>query len=297
MSLDQRIQEATTELHAGTHLDPVAGLADLHRTHRRRQLERVVATAAAILVVAGSWVLLGQPSTAPQPAPPTPQRVSNGLLVTHEVATGRVVVLDPSTGHRVAPDAVDAPPPGTSSDRTHVATAIDGALEVRGPEGRTTIPLPELRPGTPVWSPDGTRIAFAAPTGLYVVDADGTWLRSYWNPSPDLAVVAPSWSPDGAFLAYVAATPVLGGSGSAVYKLITIDVASNDFVKIAVMGTCVCDGRSPLSVAWSPDGRLVAFTGVGRHSGVFTVPAQGGTAERVSRERVGGTLSWRAAED
>lgn len=293
MSLDQRIQDATADLHTRTPVDPVSGLAGLRRTHHRRQLARISAAAAATLVVAGSWLVFGQPSTLPQPAPPTPHTISNGLLVTHEVATGRVVVLDPSTGRRIPSDAIEATPPGTSADLAREATAVDGALEVRGPGGRSTIPLPGLRPGTPVWSPDASRIAFAAPTGLYVVDADGTWLRRYWDPAPGLAVVAPSWSPDGAFLAYVAATPVTDGSGAAVYKLITVDTASNSVVKIGVMGTCTCIGRSPLAVAWSPDGRLVAFTGVGRHSGVYTVPARGGPSVPISLERVGGTLSWR----
>jgi TolB protein len=58
----------------------------------------------------------------------------------------------------------------------------------------------------PAWSPDGTRIAYAARAGskhdLWVMDADGSDQRQITTSG---ACRAPCWSPDGKHLAYVAA--------------------------------------------------------------------------------------------
>ena len=148
---------------------------------------------------------------------------------------------------------------GVASDITRTAVASEGELRMSDPGGESTIPLPGLRPGAPVWSPDSTRIAFASPTGLYVVSADGTWLRRYWDPAPRLLAIPPSWSPEGDFLAYVAAKPLAGGDSDAEglvlaeYRLIVVDVGSGSIHKIATLGRCTCEGLAP-AVAWSPDG-------------------------------------------
>lgn len=69
----------------------------------------------------------------------------------------------------------------------------------------------DLLPGpvrTPVWSPDGTRIAFVRWGGetcanwhLHVVNSDGSGLRAVGN-SVGRNVSRPRWSPDGRFLAF-----------------------------------------------------------------------------------------------
>jgi TolB protein len=59
----------------------------------------------------------------------------------------------------------------------------------------------------PVWSPDGTKIAFTVYSGsswdVYVVNADGSEQRALAN-SP-LDETGPEWSPDGSLVAYSAA--------------------------------------------------------------------------------------------
>lgn len=54
----------------------------------------------------------------------------------------------------------------------------------------------------PSWSPDGTQIAFSRwndPAGLYVMNADGTYLRPLfaWQ-----QLLSPEWSPDGSMIAF-----------------------------------------------------------------------------------------------
>ncbi len=92
-------------------------------------------------------------------------------------------------------------------------------------------------------------------------------------------------------LAYVAAAPLRGGGSGEVglvpaeYRLLVFDVAAGSGRRIATLGRCTCASLAP-AVAWSPDGELVAFTGVGGRIGIYTVPAagrRGRAAQRPSR--------------
>ena len=71
--------------------------------------------------------------------------------------------------------------------------------------GTPSVLLPSHRNGlalTPVWSPDGSQVAFAADDGLYVMPATGgVPRRILQSPVP---VHSLGWSPDGARLVYVA---------------------------------------------------------------------------------------------
>lgn len=54
---------------------------------------------------------------------------------------------------------------------------------------------------TPVWSPDGRKIAFVREGDLYLMNSDGSEQRSL-APGLDLGNTAPIWSPDGSKLAF-----------------------------------------------------------------------------------------------
>jgi Tol biopolymer transport system component len=192
---------------------------------------------------------------------------------------------------------------GVSPDTSHVAFGVEGGLLVRSDQGEQTVPLPGVGPEkltttAPVWSPDGSRLAFSTPKGLWVVDVDGSGLRLLAR-SPDVRVMAlpPSWSPDGRSVVYLAGTPVKDGAlgGSVVdarYTVVTVDVTTGERRDLAEAGRCACLGIPPPAVAWSPDGRLVAFAGAPPHIGLFTVPSQGGEVERLSSRRFHGRLAW-----
>ena len=341
MSLDTRISDAVEDLERRTYVDAATGLVRLRQTNRRRStLRHAVVAAVMVLLAASAWWRLGGPPSGPTPAPAVPH-VSNGVLLAmtatgdtvvaaagslphlpeglpvtahlewsgdgihlvHDTTSGTLVALEvESGGIQVLADCSTPCLASASHDLTRVAVASEDELRILSPDGETSVSLPGLHPGPPVWSPDGTRVAFAAPTGLYVVKADGSWLHRYWDPAPGLRVVPPSWSPDGDSLAYVAAAP-LGEGGSdeealvpAEYRLLVFDVAAGSVRRIATLGRCTCASLAP-AVAWSPDGQLVAFTGVGRRIGVYTVPAGDGEVVRISTEQVGTALAWQPVID
>jgi Tol biopolymer transport system component len=109
------------------------------------------------------------------------------------------------------------------------------------------------RDRAPDWSPDGTRLAFSRDDVIFVVNADGTGLRSF-------AITGgtnPAWSPDGTKIAY--------DNGGSVLVFDPDGSAGETFVS------------SGIQPAWSPDGTKIAHeVDVGAaESDVFVVNADG----------------------
>jgi Tol biopolymer transport system component len=167
---------------------------------------------------------------------------------------------------------------------------------------------------SPAWSPDGTRIAYAAEvngaTDVYVVPATGgPPTRLTTGPG---AHTSPSWSPDGRHIAYTLASGdrsavwVMDADGSRAHRfaatpfrayapawsprgdrlaLVRIDDA---LLQAPVIWTYDADGTGARRVvagdapAWSPDGRTIAFTCTGNGFFVCTVPSSGGQAKQVT---------------
>ncbi len=101
----------------------------------------------------------------------------------------------------------------------------------------------------PVWSPDGTKIAFESyrdgQAEIYVMNADGS------NPtrltvSPDFDGM-PTWSPDGQLIAF--SSRRTGG-----YRIYTMDSATG--------ANQIQRSTTPYSIlpAWSPDGNVIVYT-------------------------------------
>lgn len=111
---------------------------------------------------------------------------------------------------------------------------------------------------SPVWSPDGTMLAFGegwfGNDGLYVVTADGADRRRLADQGRD-----PAWSPDGAELAFV------GADG-----LYVIGVGGEKLRQLAG-----AEGSSP---AWSPDGTRLAFVGA---DGLYVIRVEGGELRHI----------------
>ena len=115
------------------------------------------------------------------------------------------------------------------------------------------------------WSPDGSRLAFWRPNRLLLIHADGGGTQTIARDVGQYDA-EPDWSPDGKHLAFAKQ----GGSSSRVY------VIRSDGTELHP----VAYGSSP---EWSPDGRELAFA---RGGEIYTIPAGGGRAVRLTRERM-----------
>ncbi|NCC35379.1 MAG: hypothetical protein EOM24_25710, partial [Chloroflexia bacterium] len=143
----------------------------------------------------------------------------------------------------------------------------------------------------PVWSPDGSQIAFtiyqqfradAWHSDIYVMQADGSNIRRLtrldWASQP-------VWSPDGQRIAFIQASDGLTPG------LFTMNADGSDIVQVQTgldMGEG--SGRWLAGPAWSPDGTRIAFTsGVAvevegmpifhPYSDIFVVDSNGGNAQ------------------
>ncbi|MGH7539701.1 MAG: TolB family protein [Gemmatimonadota bacterium] len=111
----------------------------------------------------------------------------------------------------------------------------------------------------PTWSPDGTRIAFAATHGdgqrIFVMDADGrdpqpiTGDGVYWPEGP-------AWSPDGTTIAF-AASPISGDEEPSVWDIYTIGADGTGLVNVTDSPMRTSDESAP---TWSPGGGRLAFS-------------------------------------
>lgn len=141
--------------------------------------------------------------------------------------------------------------PDIGPDHWTIAYVVDGtsdALTTYGPEGLSTI-VAASDINEPEWSPDGSRLAFAATDidgpGIFVVNADGTDLTRVVGPTGDPN--SPTWTPDGERLTFVRSTGI--GTDT---EIVTVDSEGDGAV---VIGT----GSSINSLSWSPTGDRLAY--------------------------------------
>lgn len=156
-----------------------------------------------------------------------------------------------------------------------------GCFWVMGPDGSNPTQIgnqfaADLCPGNnrdPVWSPDGTRIAFISdthttlPVNIYVMNADGSNLVRLVDAIGDFE---PAWSPDGTKIAFTSNRDGIVGS------IYTMNVDGTNVQRVT-NSPPASDGQP----AWSPDGTRIAFStnegGIGIHIGVVNVDGTGRT--------------------
>ncbi len=144
---------------------------------------------------------------------------------------------------------------------------------------------------SPVWSPDGRRIAFLSrPDGnkaLYVMNADGSGQRRLTRDASNSAT--PAWSPDGRTLAFESVRNGING----VYA---VNADGSGQRRLA---------RSGHAPAWSPDGRTIAFfsgppiylmNADGSEHRTLAKPCPGGRKDRLRGRPTGGSSPSSAIE-
>jgi Tol biopolymer transport system component len=143
----------------------------------------------------------------------------------------------------------------------------------------------------PVWSPDGSRFAFAADfdracgqgvlPDIYLADASGetvTRLTSFSDQG--YASWLPDWSPDGDAIVFVS------GPNDAMGQCYVVDVPDGAPVRIAE------DETACLFPVWSPDGAFIAGAGL---DGFVLIPMEGGEPVSIPVDSASGLIwnpSW-----
>jgi endonuclease YncB( thermonuclease family) len=219
-----------------------------------------------------------------------------------------------------APDGASSVTPTDGRIAFEVGTTIDGlAIYTAAPEGsgvtRLTPPIPSFD-GQPVYSPDGTKIAFHAVKDvpypqLYIMNADGSGLVRVTNNA--FIDASPSWSPDGTKLAFDSERGgnldiyVINVDGTGEVRLTTgadVDAFpawSPDGTKIAFQSDrdgdydiylMNSDGSGHLNITnnteddyvpdWSPSGSKMAFVSGGDTWDVYTMNADGSNRTRLT---------------
>ena len=170
--------------------------------------------------------------------------------------------------------------PRLSPDGTQVAVVIeeggDQGIWIYDRQRRTRTRLSTTEGGSiPLWTRDGTRVAFSRSRGVYSTPADGSGEAEALF-TRDFPVGLTSWSPDGRTLAFVENHPATGAD---------IWVWPGEGDPVPVMTSASNEG----SARFSPGGRWLAYNSDETGRGEVYVQAYPGPGRRVPISTDGGT--------
>lgn len=165
-----------------------------------------------------------------------------------------------------------------------------------------TVPLPGIQVLGLSWEPTGDRIAIVGRAAdgvrLYVVDRDGSNLRSLDGPYGEFRLDDVAWSPTGDTIAYLRLDPRADSEDPSVplndLEIMRVDPdGATPPSRVVTAGQCFCIGFTP-GLGWSPDGRQLAVTSTGTtmQGGLYLVDADGSDLHRIL-DGASGTPAWR----
>ena len=138
----------------------------------------------------------------------------------------------------------------------------------------------------PAWSPDGRTIAFFSGAKIYVMNADGSELRTLTRPQAGVRDLA--WSPEGRKLAFLQRK---GGCGPSCHDLYVVNSDGSGLRNLtAKLAVGIRLGLGPASdPAWSPDGQMIAFARLnpGLAEPIYVVKADGSRLRNLTPKPVG----------
>lgn len=230
------------------------------------------AVVAAILLAAIAVILEAQgernaTTPANQPTPEFTRRDSP-----HEVS---IVGLDGTIRESFPALLGDAFAPSLSPDGTTFAfvTTMTGYSQIAtmSASGDVKVLTDMVDAESPVWSPDGSRLAFMGLNvdgnyDVYIVDADGRNLRDLTK-GDSADDQTPEWSPDGSRLVYIRNPTTSEFSKRVEIWVVPTDGGASERLTV----NDVWDGDP----TWSPDGSQIAFMRVPEHR-VWVMDADGG---------------------
>ena len=233
-----------------------------------------------VLGTSGTWQIQWQPETVSTEAAPMPKEptqvcltpdswqaaLANPQPLPAELSSGRFLAYGPLSDDYLNYDnygsfiinidgsnkqaATRSSDPSLSPDLHYLAFGGENGLNLIDLTNGSQAPIPNTTPadGIPLWSPDGTRIAFwrSDELNLYVIDPDGNNLRRVINENGDEQLVG--WTHDGTGLYY-------GVNAEGGLSLRKLDIASGAVTELFT----IPNRRAYEDIDLSPDGNRVAF--------------------------------------